>query len=120
WAPGLVSLIADSDTDPVLRSIHRLPDDHRWDRVPGVTLLGDAAHVTLPGGEGANIAMLDGAELGEALAAGPGRVEEALAAYERRMFSRSAEEARAARETIDLIFGDGAPHGLAALFSGAA
>ncbi|WP_433796220.1 FAD-dependent oxidoreductase [Actinoplanes sp. CA-252034] len=118
WAPELVSLIADSDTDPVLRSIHRLPDDHRWNRTPGVTLLGDAAHVTLPGGEGANIAMLDGAELGQALATNPGNPEKALAAYEQTMFARSEAEARAAAETIELIFGAGAPHALAALFTG--
>jgi 2-polyprenyl-6-methoxyphenol hydroxylase-like FAD-dependent oxidoreductase len=116
WAPELVSLITDSDTAPILRAIHRLPDGHRWDRTPGVTLLGDAAHVTLPGGEGANLAMLDGAELGQAIAAHPGDPETALAAYEQTMFPRAEAEAHAARETIDLIFGAGAPYGLAGLF----
>ena len=116
WAPELVSLIADADTAPVLRSIHQLPDDHRWSRVLGATLLGDAAHVTLPGGEGANLAMLDGAELGQAIIAHPDDVEAAFAAYEDVMFTRAREEAIAARETIDLIFGAGAPHGLVDLF----
>lgn len=37
-APELLSLITGSDTEPVLRPIYRLPDRHRWDRVPGVTL----------------------------------------------------------------------------------
>ncbi|GAA3452709.1 FAD-dependent oxidoreductase [Dactylosporangium matsuzakiense] len=120
WAPELVSLIADGETGPVLRSIHRLPDRHRWERVPGVTLLGDAAHVTLPGGEGANTAMLDGAELGEALAAHPGDPEAAFAAYEEVMFRRSEAEAVAAHRTIDLVFGAGAPRGLIALLTGAA
>jgi 2-polyprenyl-6-methoxyphenol hydroxylase-like FAD-dependent oxidoreductase len=118
WAPNLVALIADADTPPVLRSIHRLPDRHRWERTPGVTLLGDAAHVTLPGGEGANVAMLDGAELGEAIAAHPDDVEAAFAAYEEVMFVRSEEEAIAAHETIDLIFGARAPMGLANLLNG--
>ncbi|GAB7046965.1 FAD-dependent oxidoreductase [Catenuloplanes indicus] len=115
WAPHLVSLIADADTTPVLRSIYRLPDRHRWDRTPGVTLLGDAAHVTVPGGEGANIAMLDGAELGQAIAAHPGDPEAALTAYEQVMFARAEAEATAARETIELIFGADAPHGLVRL-----
>ncbi len=118
WAPELTALITDADTTPVLRSIHQLPDRHRWARVPGVTLLGDAAHVTVPGGEGANIAMLDGAELAEAIAAHPGDVEAAFAAYEEVMFARSEAEAVAAHETIDLIFGDGAPIGLVNLFNG--
>ncbi|BEL06404.1 NAD(P)/FAD-dependent oxidoreductase [Actinoplanes sichuanensis] len=118
WAPELVSLIADGDTPPILRAIHRLPDRHRWDRVPGVTLLGDAAHVTVPGGEGANLAMLDGAELGQAIATHRDDPEAALAAYERVLFPRSEAEAVAAHDTIDLVFGAGAPHRLADLFTG--
>ncbi len=118
WAPELVALVADSDTDPVLRSIYRLPDRHQWTRTPGVTLLGDAAHVTVPGGEGANTAMLDGAELGQLIAAHADDVEAAFAAYEAVMFPRSRAEAAAAHETVELIFGADAPHGLARLFNG--
>jgi len=118
WAPELVSLITDGETAPILRSIHRLPDRHRWERVPGVTLLGDAAHATLPGGEGANLAMLDGAELGQAIAAHPDDAEAAFAAYEEVMFVRSEAEAVAAQQTIELIFGARAPFGLVDLING--
>ncbi|MER5774806.1 NAD(P)/FAD-dependent oxidoreductase [Streptomyces sp. NPDC002039] len=91
WAPELTALITDGDTTPVLRPHYALPTGHRWDRVPGVTLLGDAAHLAPPNGDGANLAMLDGAELGKALAAHPDDVEAALTEYEAAMFPRSAE-----------------------------
>ncbi|MFG3227098.1 FAD-dependent oxidoreductase [Kitasatospora sp. NPDC048194] len=93
WAPELTALITEADGAPVLRHLYALPGGHRWERVPGVTLLGDAAHLSPPNGEGANLAMLDGAELGGALAAHPGDVEAALSAYEQAMFPRSAEAA---------------------------
>ncbi|HXJ23063.1 MAG TPA: NAD(P)/FAD-dependent oxidoreductase [Polyangia bacterium] len=118
WAPALLSLIADGDTPLVPRMIHALPDRHRWERVAGVTLLGDAAHLMPPSGEGANLAMLDGAELGQAIAAHPGDLEAALARYEEAMFARSANEAADARLIMDLCLGDRAPYGLIDFLTG--
>jgi len=118
WAPELTALIADGDTAPVLRPLHALPIEHRWARVPGVTLLGDAAHLSLPNGEGANLAMYDGAELGQALAAHPGDVEAALTAYEQGMFPRSAAAATEGTEVHEMFYGAGAPHSLINLFTG--
>jgi len=118
WAPALTSLITNCDTAPILRTIYQLPDRHRWKRVPGVTLIGDAAHVTVPSGEGANIAMLDGAELGEAIAAHPDDIEAAFKAYEAGMFPRSEAEAIAAHETVEAIFGADTPNSLVDMFNG--
>ncbi|MFJ1838695.1 MULTISPECIES: FAD-dependent oxidoreductase [unclassified Streptomyces] len=116
WAPELTALIIDSDTAPVLRPYYALPTGHRWDRVPGVTLLGDAAHLSVSNGEGANLAMYDGAELGKAIAAHPYDIERALTAYEEAMFPRSTEAAADGMQLNGLLFGDDAPHSLIAAF----
>lgn len=117
WAPELTALITDGETDPVGRPIYALPVEHRWDRILGVTLLGDAAHLMAPSGEGANLAMYDGAELGKAIAADPGDVEAALRAYEEALFPRSASEAAEANRILEVCFGDNAPQSLLDFFT---
>ncbi|HEV7285835.1 MAG TPA: NAD(P)/FAD-dependent oxidoreductase [Kaistia sp.] len=119
WSPALTALITDGATAPVLRMLHALPVGLRWERVPGVTLVGDAAHLAPPAGEGANLAMFDGAELGKAIAAHPGDIEAALAAYEAAMFPRSESEAADAHEVLELCLGDRAPSALVDFLNGA-
>ncbi|WP_083975998.1 FAD-dependent oxidoreductase [Kitasatospora azatica] len=118
WAPELTALITDSAVAPVARMIHTLPDGHRWDRVPGVTLLGDAAHLMPPSGDGANLAMLDGAELAKAIAAHPDNIEAALTAYEEALFARTEPIYAEAHEMLGICLGDHAPFGLIGLFNG--
>ncbi|MFJ6902496.1 FAD-dependent oxidoreductase [Streptomyces hokutonensis] len=103
WAPEITALITDSDTAPVLRPLNSLPIGHRWERVPGVTLVGDAAHLAPPDGEGANLAMQDGAELALAVAAYPDDIERALTSYEEALFPRSATAAVEAVATNEAI-----------------
>jgi 2-polyprenyl-6-methoxyphenol hydroxylase-like FAD-dependent oxidoreductase len=118
WAPELTALITDGETAPVLRPLNALPVEHRWDRAPGVTLLGDAAHLSPPNGEGANLAMYDGAELGTAIAAHPDDIEAALTAYEQALFVRSADAAAEAARDFEVCFGDDTPHSLIDLLTG--
>jgi 2-polyprenyl-6-methoxyphenol hydroxylase-like FAD-dependent oxidoreductase len=119
WAPALTALITDGETALVPRILHTLPIGHRWDRVPGVTLLGDAAHLAPPAGEGANLAMFDGAELGKAIAAHPLDIEAALTAYETALFPRSQSAAADAHEILKLCLDDRAPFGLVEFFTSA-
>ncbi len=112
WDPSLLALITDAEDTLVPRPIYALPVGHRWDRVSGVTLLGDAAHLMSPfAGEGANLAMLDGAQLAVALAAHTD-TEAALAAYEAALFPRSEAAAAESAENLITAFAPGAPRGM--------
>ena len=113
WNERLRVLIIESDAEFILRGIYALPIGHHWERVPGVTLLGDAAHLMSPfAGEGANLAMRDAAELAEALLTHQDDVETALASYEKALFPRS--EAAAAESATNLAdsFRSNAPQGM--------
>lgn len=119
WDNSLRDLIARTDTGLTPRRIVALPIDHSWKRVPGVTLLGDAAHVMSPfAGEGANLAMYDGALLAMAVAEHSGDIESALAAYEADLFPRAAKAAAESAESLEILFSENSPQGLVDMFAG--
>jgi 2-polyprenyl-6-methoxyphenol hydroxylase-like FAD-dependent oxidoreductase len=118
WAPSLRALIANSDEPPIVRSIYALPASHTRSRTPGVTLVGDAAHLMSPfAGEGANLAMLDGVELARILVSKPGNREAALALFEQDLFTRSHPIARRSADNLMRFFGPEAPMSVVELFT---
>ncbi|MFF1692164.1 FAD-dependent oxidoreductase [Streptomyces sp. NPDC058257] len=89
WAAPVLDLLRHGTTF-VQRPLYTLPVSHTWDHVYGLTLLGDAAHLMPPLGAGANLALLEGAELAESIAAAdPGELDEAVRAFEEKMWARA-------------------------------
>lgn len=109
WAPSLLALIEHADEPMLPRPLYGLPIGHRWPHRAGLTLLGDAAHLMSPfSGEGANLAMRDGADLAIALvgAIGAGRsYEDAVRRYEEVMIPRAAAAAALAKKGLLGAFG---------------
>jgi 2-polyprenyl-6-methoxyphenol hydroxylase-like FAD-dependent oxidoreductase len=112
WAPELLALITDGETDPVSRPIYGLPPEHKWDHAAGITLIGDAAHLTPPDGDGANWALYDGAELGKAIVADSENIDTAIIAFEKELFPRSAESSIDGYRSFEHTFGYNAPENL--------
>lgn len=102
WDESLLHLVRHNDGGFVSRPVFVLPAPHTWEHVPGITLLGDAAHLMPPVGLGANLAMLDGADLAHALIA-ESTIDDAVRGYESLMLPRSAQAARDCAKALDDI-----------------
>ncbi|ARJ14752.1 NAD(P)/FAD-dependent oxidoreductase [Staphylococcus lugdunensis] len=120
WAPEITALLTESDSNILARKINALPDKHRWEPKSGITLIGDAAHLMAPSGEGANLAMLDGAELAEGIAKNYNHFDEVIKEYENQMFPRSEEEQQESHELLDICLGQDSPERFVKLFKGEA
>ncbi|MFI0187954.1 FAD-dependent oxidoreductase [Streptomyces sp. NPDC017082] len=116
WDPRFTALIAACDDAIVPRAITALPVGLTWPSTPGVTLLGDAAHLMPPVGQGANMALLDGALLGLALAAHPDDFAAAVHDYEDEMFARTGAAARMSADMQESLASPDAARNMLAFF----
>ena len=116
WHPRFTALIAACDDTVVPRPMFTLPIGLTWQSKPDVTLLGDAAHLMPAVGEGANMALIDGAMLGLALAAHPDDFPAAIKEYEREMFERTGAVARKSADMKELLMSPDAAQELLAFF----
>ncbi|KAF5689710.1 tetracycline resistance [Fusarium circinatum] len=91
----------------------------RWKRVPGVALLGDAAHLATPNGEGVNQAMYDALVLFDHIIAETGfreesyhqkadaeALERAIVAYEKEMRPRAYEHIQSSIDMEEMMYAD--------------
>ncbi|KPC62072.1 FAD-dependent oxidoreductase [Streptomyces chattanoogensis] len=105
WDERLLDILRDNEGGFRNRPMFVLPVPHTWQRVPGITLVGDAAHLMPPVGVGANLALLDGAELAQAVIGHP-TIDQALDAYEGVMLPRAADNAKTARQMLTTLVPD--------------
>ncbi|KAI9089868.1 putative monooxygenase [Phlyctochytrium arcticum] len=117
WNAKLLSLLKVAEDSPIVsRPIYALPSDHSWTSQPGITLIGDAAHVMSPfAGEGVNLAMLDALDLVTAIDAAwkrDGTVKAVLneiPGFEKKMMERSSVEAHNSARNLEIAFDARAP-----------
>lgn len=118
WSPVLRGLLADAESDLMVRPLYQMPKGHRWVPRATVTLIGDAAHVMGPTGDGANLAMMDAADLAVALLAHRDDPSAALHEFESAMLNRADQLIDETDQRMDVLMRDvAAPLGCAALLA---
>ncbi len=110
WDNCWFELFEQEQTEFLARPLFGMPLDQKWETQNNITLLGDAAHLLPPNGEGVNSAMLDALVLSENLSSGDFKdLKSAIAGYEKQMFARFAEEGKETAEMMDFMY---SPDGL--------
>lgn len=119
WSPLWIDLFTHVAMPLLDRPQYCMPMEHRWESLPYLTLLGDAAHPMPPSGEGVNLAMLDALTLADCLTSDRyPDTQAAMAAYEQEMLERGAAEARESLEMADWMLSEGASERMIAIFTG--
>lgn len=114
--------VSNPDGKLAINAMHMLPVGHKWDNKPGVTLVGDAAHLMPPwAGEGVNLAMWDCRDLSRVIAKAveandadaasfQKTLEPLMKEFEGTMLSRAGEKAEETMVNMEMMLGgeDGA------------
>jgi len=114
WAPEVRNMLASVDREgAVSRALCMLPIGFRWENKPGVTVIGDAAHVMVPfAGEGANLSMADAMYLTKWIQKSTDKKSllENVAMFEEDMFVRAKPIQQISYDNMqDMFFTPGAP-----------
>ena len=119
WDPLFKEAIEAADNKQIIsRDVHMLPVGHKWAFKPGVTLIGDSAHLMSPfAGEGVNIAMEDSLKLAQAIIAGKKigganrkDFQNSIRLFEVEMFKRAAPVAELSKLNMEgMFYTPGAP-----------
>ncbi|KAI8625944.1 FAD/NAD(P)-binding domain-containing protein [Xylariaceae sp. FL1651] len=142
WAPHLRALIQHAEGPWRVWPLYHLDSDlfspeaegSAWKHAPGVVLLGDAAHVAIPNGEGVNQAMMDALKLFECLSvelnnngedksdsfdqeADAAALERAIIAYEMEMRPRAREHIIDGMQMAEVMYAADGAQRMIAMFN---
>ncbi|KAL7944067.1 FAD/NAD(P)-binding domain-containing protein [Trichoderma barbatum] len=112
WGSPLKDIIVNSEGAFRPWPLYHLPSDAlSWISVPGITVIGDAAHVSTPFvGEGVNCSMYDSLVLASQIVErGLDQLAAAVEAYEKEMFQRGKDLIERSNGSASLLFAQDAP-----------
>ncbi|KIW99155.1 uncharacterized protein Z519_00818 [Cladophialophora bantiana CBS 173.52] len=121
WPKMHTDLIEHSDGTFYAWPLYAMPTESLpWRTVPGVTLIGDAAHASTPFvGEGVNCAMTDSLQLAQQIVKhGVDELDRAVSEYEKLMFPRAIDLISRSAMSGELFFAPDAPRGWLKAFAG--
>jgi len=118
WDAVWRELIENVSLPLLLRPQYCMPLDDAWNTQPNITLLGDAAHLMPPSGEGVNLAMLDALDLSNCLTGTDyNDIQTAITAYEKQMMLRGIKEAAESMDMVEWMHTEEAMEKLVKLFT---